>query len=75
MMLFAAGEECSYFSYTNAPKCIIEAKNDFNLRNQCCTAICQQPGVARPKCNMLRLVKLFPLPNMIKNYLLFDVTL
>ena len=75
MMLFAAGEECSYFSSTNAPKCIVETKTDFSLQNQCRTAICQQLGVARPKCNMFRLVKLLPLPNMIKNYFLFDMTL
>ena len=75
MMLFAASEECSYFSSTNAPKCIVETKTDFSLLNKCRTAICQQLGVARPKCNMFRLVKLLPLPNMIKNYLLFDVTL
>ena len=74
-MLFAAGKECSYFSSTNAPKCIVEAKTDFSLQNQCRTAIHQQFGVARPKCNMFRLVKLLPLPNMIKNYLLLDVTL
>ena len=75
MMLFAAGEENSYFSSTNAPKCIVEAKTDFNLQNQCRTAIRKQLAVARPKCNMFRLVKLLPVPNMIKSYLLFDVTL
>ena len=48
MMLFAAGEECSYFSSTNATKCIVEAKTDFSLWNQCRTAIRQQLAVARP---------------------------
>ena len=48
MMLFAAGEECSYFSSTYAPKCIVETKTDFSLWNKCRTAIHQQLGVARP---------------------------
>ena len=75
MMSFAAGEEYEYFSSTNAPSCIVEAKRDFSLQAQCRTAIRKQLAVARPNRNMFRLVKLLPLPNRIKSYLLFDVTL
>ena len=75
MMSFAAGEEYEYFSSTNAPNCIVEAKTDFSLQAQCHTSIRKQLAVAKPNRNMFRLVKLLPLPNRIKSYLLFDVTL
>ena len=75
MMLFAAGEECSYFPPLMHLSALLQLKLISVFRNQCRTAIRQQLGVARPKCNMFRLVKLLPLSNMIKNYLLFDVTL
>ena len=75
LMLFAAGEENTYFSSTDAPKFIGEAKNDLKLQNLCRRAIRKHLAVARPKRNMFRLVSLLPLPKMVKNYLLYDVTI
>ena len=75
IMLFAAGDESSYFSSTYAPKCIVEARNDFSLQNLCRNTIRKTLTIARPKCNMFRLVKLLPLPTMIKSYLLYNVSL
>ena len=75
IMLHAAGEKSSYFYLTNAPKCIVEAKTDFSLQNQCRSAIRKHLAVARPKRNMFILVKLLLVPKMIKSYLLYYVSL
>ena len=74
MLLYVAGEKSPYFSSNNAPRCIVEANNDPSLENLCRKAIRKHLAVARPKRNMFRLVKLLPIPNIIKSYLLYNVT-
>lgn len=75
MLLFAAGEESSYFSSKHAPKAIVETRRDFSLQNLCRKEIRKHLVRARPKVNMFRLVKSLPIPEVMKKYLTYDMNL
>ena len=75
MLLFAAGKECQYFNSISAPEAILETKKDFSLQNLCRKNICKHFAVARPTENMFRLVPLIPIPDLMKKYLLYNISL
>lgn len=76
MLLFAAGEDCPYFNSTlGVPPAIIETRRDFSLQNICRKAIRKHLVITNPKINLFRLVKLLPLPELIKKFLVYDISL
>ena len=73
-LLFAAGQEFGCFSSSNTPKDILAEKKSFSLLNLCRQEIRQCLALARPKKNVLRLIKLLGLPKALSNYLSYDIS-
>lgn len=72
-LLFAAGQEFGRFSSANTPKDILAERKTFSLLNLCRQEIRQCLSLARPKRNILRLIKLLCLPKALTNYLSYDI--
>ena len=76
MLLFAAGEDTSYFNYNeDAPASIVKTRRDFSLQNLSRRAIHNQCLLSRPKQDLFNLVELLPIPRLMKNYLLYNISI
>ena len=75
MLLFAAGENTTYFNYSNdAPETIVQTRTDYTLQNLCRRTIRNDFFAKRPKLDLFQLVPLLPLPKAMKSYLLYNVS-
>ena len=75
MLLFAAGDNLKYFNSNDAPKSILKVKLDRSLLNLCQHQIRKDLARASPQQNMFTLVDLLPLPELLKKFLLYNMSL
>ena len=75
MLLFAAGENLQYFNSNAAPKAIHEIVKDRSLTNLCRQEIRKYLSEVQPQENMFELVQSLPLPDLLKKFLVYNITL
>ena len=75
MLLFAAGENLQYFNSNAAPKAIHEIKKDRSLTNLCQQEIRKYLSEVQPQENMFELIQSLPLPDLLKKFLVYNITL
>ena len=75
MLLFAAGDNLKYFNSNDAPKSIVKVKMDRNLVNLCHHQIWDDLARSSPQQNMFTLVELLPLPELLKKFLVYNMSL
>ena len=75
MLLFTAGDNLKYFNSKDAPKSILKVKLDRSLLNLCRHQIWNDLARASPQQNMFTLVELLPLPELLKKFLVYNMSL
>ena len=75
MLLFAAGDNIRYFHSNSAPNEILKIKLDRSLANLCRQRIRNCLTTSRPQQNMFALIESLPLPELLKKFLLYNMSL